>query len=196
MPRSLTLAKGVLITIVALALLGCAVNEAGVNYGPGILHPTHSYLENRVLDLADIVTINIGPAFGLHAEAHATHAIAVGLGGAWDMNFGSSERPREFGCWNQTKAEATLLCFSWGILKHDHLYGPNGWHEDHFEVNHTGLQTSMDELYQQQRDYWGFGVSATAVFLSAQLEIHPLQIVDFLVGIVDVDQLSPLEDDI
>lgn len=189
MPRtacSLTLAA---LTLFALTLLSaCAVNEAGVNYGEGILHPNHSYLENRALDLADLVTLNVGLGGGLKAEAHATRSLALGLGWAMHWDFGFSERPREYGLWETKECELTFGPFSWGNLVHASRWGVSPG--EPFEGEIRGLQTSLDEIYQVERDHWAIGASATVLLFAAQVEVHPLQIVDLVTSAIGFDALA------
>ena len=40
------------------------------------------YPVNRLLDLLDIVSVQVGFGFGVHANAHATRAVQAGFGGS------------------------------------------------------------------------------------------------------------------
>jgi hypothetical protein len=173
---------------VSAALAGCAVNEAGVNYGQGILNPDRTYFENRALDLADIVTINVGAGLGLAAEVHATHlaALGAGIGKTWD--FGLSERPRQYGLWEDALTEASAGPFGWGCLTHTFKWGHTQGED--FDGRWGGLQTSLDPVYQKERDYWAVGGSATLGVISAQIEVHPLQVFDFVTGLWGWDALA------
>jgi hypothetical protein len=135
---------------------------------------------NRILDFADVFTLNVGAGVGLHAEAHFTHFLAAGLGGAYTWNFGLSERPREYGVWQRMQIEGEILPFAWGTTTHEHIWGSlDERHPALYEGSYWNYQSSLDEVYQKQRDYWGIGGSATLGVVSAQLEIHPLQLWDF-----------------
>ena len=54
----------------------------------------------------------------------------------------------------------------------------------------TGAHRPSDPLYEDLRDYWALGASATAGIVGAEVDFHPLQLADFLVGILGVDFLN------
>jgi len=174
-----------LITLALGLLSSCAVNEAGVNYGDALDHPNRSYLENRVMDFADIFTLNVGLGVGLHAEAHMTRVLALGLGGAKTWNFGLSERPRRNGIFDRTEAEITVLPLSLALLSEEHIWGHQKGSDFYGDIE--VLQTSLDEVYQTQRDFWALGGSATLGIVRAQAEVHPLQILDFLLSFLALE---------
>ncbi len=182
--------------LLILILLGCSHRTLGVNRAP---EPPddfdRGYAAKRGLDFVDIFTINGGLGLGLHAEAHATHALAVGLGTALSRDVGLSERPRHSVTWETHLSEITLGPVQIGAVwqNGEGAAAPELDAEWHMPVHTTGLQTPGDWVYQQVRDFWAPGLSATPGFFSFQFELHPLQLADFFVGIGGFD---PLGDDL
>ena len=53
----------------------------------------------------------------------------------------------------------------------------------------VGMHHPSDRLYQEIRDYWAVGASATVGAVGFEADVHLLQIVDFLAGWVGIDFL-------
>jgi hypothetical protein len=50
-----------------------------------------------------------------------------------------------------------------------------------------GLHNPTNSLYQDFRDFWAIGVSVTAGLAGAELDLHPIQLFDFIGGILLLD---------
>jgi hypothetical protein len=144
------------------------------------------YLPDRLLDLADAVSLDLHLGFGLYANVHATRALQVGLGARGVTGLGWHDR-RSLGLREQQDAGVVLVAVG-AESTSGTLSGTSGifaWAE-----TLAGLQDPEHVLYQEVRDYWGLGVGATLLFLGIDLELHPLQLADFAAGCLTVDFLA------
>jgi hypothetical protein len=46
----------------------------------------------------------------------------------------------------------------------------------------AGLHDPGDRLYQEMRDYYAVGLELTAVILGVEVDLHPVDLADFVVG--------------
>jgi hypothetical protein len=144
------------------------------------------YLPDRLLDLADVVSLDFHLGFGLYANVHATRALQGALGVRGVTGLGWHDR-RSLGLREQGDTGVVLVAVG-AETTSGTLSGTSGifsWAE-----TLAGLQDPRDVLYQEVRDYWGFGVAATLLFLGIDLELHPLQVADFAAGCLTVDFLG------
>jgi hypothetical protein len=147
------------------------------------------FLPDRLLDLADVVSLDVHLGFGLFANVHATRAAQLGLGSRGVRGFGWHEK-RSLGVRTVDESSLTLLAFG-GEATAGALEGTSGvfaWSEQM-----GGLHEPGDPLYQGVRDYWGLGAAATILLLGLDVELHPVQLADFAAGLAGAD---PLNDDL
>lgn len=144
------------------------------------------YLPDRLLDLADLVSIDLHLGFGLYANLHATRALQAGVGARGITGIGWHER-RSLGIREQQESSFVLAAVgaeaSSGVLT-----GTSGivsWSE-----TVAGLQAPSHSLYQEARDYWAVGAGLTLIFLGADLDFHPVQAADFVAGVATTDFLG------
>jgi hypothetical protein len=89
----------------------------------------------------------------------------------------------------KSQAEAGLTLIALGAQTYaGALVGTSGVYSSADSSN--GLHRPMARLYQDLRDYWALGASATAGFIGVEVDLHPLQLADFFAGIVGVDFLN------
>ncbi len=142
------------------------------------------YIPDRISDLFDIVTLDAHSGIGGFGDVHLTRAIQF-VGGARVVGgLGSYSKRNTIGFQLQADAGAAAM----GIGRYrfvGFVAGPGGVYTG--TGNTSGVQRPMDRFYQDYRDYWGIGVSATAGFVGAGVELHPVQVVDFLLGLVAID---------
>jgi hypothetical protein len=126
--------------------------------------------------------------FGVFADVHATRALQVQFGGRSVAGFGWHDG-RSLGV--QTQGQAGIGLFMLGAEAYSAAKaGTSGVRAGAFGVG--GFHAPGDELYQRYRDYWAIGAGATAVVAGVDVDIHPVEIFDFLVGWATFD---PLNDD-
>ncbi len=54
----------------------------------------------------------------------------------------------------------------------------------------VGLHRPSNEIYQTFRDYWAVGFGLTAGLAGMDFDLHPVQLVDFLLGVLFIDFAS------
>lgn len=143
------------------------------------------YLPDRLLDLADVFSVDLHLGFGLYANVHATRALQAGAGGRGVTGLGWHER-RSLGIREQQESGFVLAAIG-AETSSGTQSGTSGIYS--WSETVAGLQQPTDPLYQELRDYWALGAALTVVFLGLDLDVHPLQAADFVAGLVTVDFL-------
>lgn len=169
-----------IVMVAALWLAGPAAGSEITDEGPriGTGGKIGYYPINRVLDLADVISAQIGFGFGLHVNAHATRALQFGAGGSAVSRTGLERRG--IGVCTESKAELSLLMFSLESVRRTNAFG-----------TYSSYSSGKDRpwLYTTHRDYWGIGVEATAAVINIGFELHPAELPDLLLGLAAVDLL-------
>jgi hypothetical protein len=138
------------------------------------------YPLNRVQDVLDIISLHIGFGLGAYVNAHATRAMQVGVGTTNVTWLGIDHR--QYGLCQDEKHEFSLL--------------PLTLERSERKDTEAGVCTQYDSkedlplLYQKYRDYWGIGAEVTGAIVNVGVEVHPLEILDALVGITTIDLLG------
>ena len=158
------------------AALGSEITDEGPRIGTG--GKIGYYPINRVLDLADILSAQIGFGFGLHVNAHATRALQFGAGASAVSRTGLERRG--IGVCTESKAELSLLTLGFETVKRTNAFG-----------TYSSYSSAKDRpwLYTRHRDYWAVGVEATAAVLNIGVDIHLVELPDFLLGLAMVDYM-------
>lgn len=186
MERTWTLA------VLAVVVLGAFAARAGEVAGPwaqadrgsritdegpraGVGAAIAYYPLNRFQDLMDVASLQVGFGFGLHANAHATRAVQFGAGASAVSRVGFEGRG--IGLCNEAKGEFSLLMLSLERFSRRNALG-----------TYDSYATSdLPWLHLKHRDYWGVGAEATAAIVNVGVELHPVELPDFLLGLVGVD---------
>lgn len=147
------------------------------------------YPVDRVADLVDLVSFEVGFALGGSINAHVTRAVQAGFGMGWRYGVGLVQ-PRIVGA--QEELEIGVVALNYGDYKvtgrRSGMTGPVATGSDDV----IGAQTPDLAIFQDYRDYWGVGASFTLGVVGASAEIHTAQILDLLLGFVGLD---PANDD-
>lgn len=149
------------------------------------LKPALLYIPNRLLDLLDIVTIDLGagPEFGV--DAKVTHWLQIG-GMYGDRYFLGKDYARQLGGGYSSGWNYGFLCFTSERRYVDHEFGTTM----EFLLKRKSLGLAMpdeDFTYTHNiRDFWEIGASA-GWLITACVAVHPVEIVDFLAGFAMVD---------
>ena len=143
------------------------------------------YLPDRLLDLMDVVTFGVHFGYGAFASVHATRA-AQFAGGFRSTGGPGLHDQRSLGIKSQSEVGLTLVAvgansFTTGLIGSSGVRGAAD--------SIVGLHKPGMPAYQTVRDYWSMGASATAGIVGAEAELHPVQLVDFLVGWFGIDFL-------
>ncbi|MFW6161338.1 MAG: hypothetical protein ACODAJ_01135 [Planctomycetota bacterium] len=157
----------------AQADTGARITDEGPRAGTGAA--IAYYPLNRVQDLMDVASLQVGFGFGLHANAHATRAVQFGAGASAVSRVGFEGRG--VGLCNEAKAEFSLLMLTLEAFTRRNALG-----------TYDSYSTSdLPWLYLKHRDYWGVGAEATAAVVNVGVELHPVELPDFLLGLAAVD---------
>jgi hypothetical protein len=143
------------------------------------------YPVNRVLSILDIVSFHVGLEGGAYVDAHVTHAIQAAAGAGGGMQLGWWLR-RDLAVGSGNVAGLAFGPFSIEGEGYSR-FGTGGIRSSSFSV--AGLSRPSDLEYQRYRDYWGIGVRAVAGVAGAEVEFHPLKLVDAITGIFFIDFL-------
>ena len=146
---------------------------------PGIWTKIACYPVNRGGDFMDMLSLQFGFGFGLHLNAHATRAAQVGFGGTAVSRFGFDGR--QGGLCNESKGEFSLLPFTMESFRRSNAFGG---------FTDYSIPEDSATLYRLHRDYTGVGAEATAGIVNVGGEIHPVEVLDFVVGFLGFDLSS------
>ena len=143
------------------------------------------YLPNRVLDIMDVFTLNLGGGPTLHGELYATRACEIGGGFGYTFQF-IKDHNRQYG-YAALNGFGTYLPFA---TREDierrpgSLFVPEEW------INHQGVPDPESPIYAPHtgiRDFWEIGGSIGALLIDATVSIHPVEILDAVLGFFLID---------
>ncbi len=144
------------------------------------------WLPDRLLDLLDVATFGVHMGTGLFADAHVTRAGQVSGGLRSTGGLGVHDH-RSIGM--KSQAEAGLTVIAAGAQTYGGaLVGTSGTIGSADSL--AGLHNPSDRLYQEFRDYWAVGASATLLFIGVEVDLHPLQLADWFAGFAGIDFLN------
>ncbi len=144
------------------------------------------YLPDRILDLMDVATVGVHFGPGVFLDSHLTRGLQASGGFRSTGGLGLHEH-RSLGF--KAQAEAGLTVVAVGAQSYGGtLLGTSGVKGSADSM--LGLHSPSARLYQDFRDYWAIGASATAAFIGFEFDLHPVQLVDLLAGFVGVDFLN------
>lgn len=156
------------------------VREAGL--GRRLLY----WLPDRLLDLLDVVSFDIGIGPGLSVNAHLTRWAAFGLGTRASLGVGWHEG-RSLGMQVLNEEGWSLPGYAQGtLLGFTHGTGPSSLGAERID----GCPCTSTELHASWRDPWAVGVEAHALVLGASVAVHPLELLDFVGGVFFYDGLG------
>jgi hypothetical protein len=141
------------------------------------------YIPDRLLDIADIFSFDLNFGGGAFANLHATRAIQGGVGLRSVAGIGWHDN-RSLGFESQKEAGVNVIALGSQAYSATRV-GTSGIQDVSDAI--VGFHKPSDRLYQEYRDYWAFGFSATVLFIGFDFDFHPVQVVDLLGGIVGFD---------
>lgn len=145
------------------------------------------YIPDRIFDLIDQVEIwvHIGPQLGF--GGHVTRAVQVeAYTGATVAIGGGQKKMLGF------KSEAATELGLGPVVLSGVFGGKAGTGGIAYNADALWFHTPSEAVYQNYRDYWGLGAHAGLFFWGVEVEYHPVEIYDFLAGIILYD---PMNDD-
>ena len=149
------------------------------------LKTTLLYLPNRLLDLLDIVTVDIGAGAEFGVDAKVTHWLQVG-GMYGDKYFLGKDYARQLGGGYASGWNYGFLCLASERRYVDETFGTTR----EFLLKRKSLSLAMpkeDFTYAQEiRDFWEVSVNA-GWLITVGVAVHPVEIADFFAGLVLID---------
>lgn len=141
---------------------------------------------NFFTDLLDIITVEVGVCLGVGAKAQVTDAAAAGAqisAGQTTIGF----RNRHPGVRASIENFLDILPIQLRALA-ETAAGTHGV----YALSYGGAGTKWPKArpYQQARDYWSIGAQAEAGIIAANVEVHPIQLWDWITGLVFFDSLN------
>jgi len=144
------------------------------------------WVPDRLLDLLDVVSFDLGVGPGLLANAHVTRWGGLGAGARASLGVGWHEG-RSLGLRVLNEQAWSVPGYAQGaLLGFTHGTGPSRVGAERFD----GCPCTSTQLHSTWRDPWAVGVEAHLLLVGASVAIHPLQLLDFVGGIFLVDGLD------
>ena len=156
----------------------------GVRVNRPLLVRALFYVPDRVMDVLDLVTFDVHLGFGLFANVRATRAMQAGAGFRSTLGVGLHEQ-RSLGVANESEIGAHGAMLGLGTMSGVAVGVPARATSGSGSI--AGVHTPYQPIYQEYRDYYAFGASATALFFGVSVELHPLQVLDFAGGFLLLD---------
>jgi len=142
------------------------------------------YPLDRLADLADIVSFQVSLGAGAELKAHVTRGLQAGFG-MKGMSGVGWVAPRIAGTQQELEVGVAFLHYEQTKVTGRRRGIPGGVATGDMDM--TGLQSVSAGFYQDYRDFWGIGASAALVLVGASVEIHPVQLFDFVAGLFLAD---------
>ncbi len=142
------------------------------------------YPIDRLADLVDLVSFDVGVALGGAIRLHVTRAFQGGFGMGWQYGVGLVQ-PRILGVQQEVEIGVAALNYAQFRVsgRRSGMTGPVATGS----ADTTGASTPDGGLYQDYRDYWSVGAGVRVGVVGANLAVHPVQLLDFLLGFVLID---------
>ena len=143
------------------------------------------YVPNRIMDLLDIFTFELGTGATAKLSLRATHAFGIG-GGIGPTGKIVKGFNRTYGLALDNGYQAFFLAMGKGDITREYTTGnlPDYWYV------YNGMQVPSDSIFADKiKDYWALEVEA-ALLADVKFGLHPLNIADFVTGIFGYDFLG------
>ena len=143
------------------------------------------YLPNRVLDVLDLISLEVGVGFNPHLNIHVTQAVQLGLGTGTNFSL-VKDYSRQYGTAMTLEREFSLPFYT---SCQQSVRSPMGTVIP-VEYNKVGMPSRDDEMFQSgAKDYWAIGFDSwILLFLGkAHADVHPVELADLVAGFLGVD---------
>lgn len=143
------------------------------------------YIPNRIIDLMDVFSLNIGLGPTAHAELRATRAAQIGGGISYTFR-GEKDFNRQYGfaLQNGVFGYCGPAVFEDIDRRPAYLLAKDFWLET------DGVLDPKDPVYDPETgaiDFWEIGGSLGAGIIEADVSIHPIEILDAFLGFFFID---------
>ncbi len=154
---------------------------------PSTLERVLWYLPDRIFDIIDMFTIEINVGYQIGAGVWATRAVQVVAYTGATIGGGFYQK-KQYGY--RAEASFELMIGPVGVSAVSGIRAGTGGID--YTSRSTFLHTPGKPIYQEYRDYWAIGAKVGIFVIGLEFEVHPLEIFDFLAGIILFD---PMGDD-
>ena len=143
------------------------------------------YFPNRILDLLDAFSLNIGVGLTAHASLRATHEAEIGGGVSVTAQM-IKDHNRQYGFARRNGVYSGIGPFVATDMERRPAYllaKEYFWDKD-------GMVTPSDEHFLPKEgvvDFWEIGGSLGAGVIEADVSIHPVEILDAVLGFFFID---------
>ena len=141
------------------------------------------YPVDRFGDLLDVFSAQAYLGIMAYVNVWGTHALDAGGGISTGVGLGLLDGG-SIGFESRAETGMSFLFFGASAIGGARA-GSHG--VDTTATAHAGLNSPKLAVYQEFRDYWGMGFDLGLAVLGIRAEIHPLQILDFMTGLVGID---------
>ena len=144
------------------------------------------YFPNRILDVMDVFTLNLGVGLTAHASLHVTHAAEIGGGFSATAQM-IKDHNRQYGFARRNGIYSGIGPFVATDMERRpaFLFAKEYWWDK------EGLVSPYDEIPFQPKegaiDFWEIGGSLGAGVIEADVSIHPVEILDAVLGFFFID---------
>ena len=154
-------------------------------WGRLVLYPLH-----RATDFMDLVSVELGLCFGLGARAGLTDAFAAGAQISFgEIMIGLDRRHLSLRATLDEFIEVLMLESRQFVESRASTGGAYA-----LPYAHIGVKRPSSVFYQRARDYWRVGAQAEVLFFAVNVQFHPVEFWDFLMGFFLLE--DPLYDDV
>lgn len=144
------------------------------------------YFPNRVLDILDVFTLNIGVGLTAHASLRATHEVEIGGGYSATAQM-IKDHNRQYGFARRNGIYSGIGPF----VATDMERRPAFLLAKEYWWDKDGLVTPSDEVpflpKEGAVDFWEIGGSLGLAVIEADVSIHPVEILDAVLGFFFLD---------
>jgi len=143
------------------------------------------YFPNRILDVLDVFTLNLGVGLTAHASLRVTHAAEIGGGFSATAQM-IKDCNRQYGFARRNGIYSGIGPFVATDMERRpaFLFAKEYWWDK------EGLVKPSDEHFLPKEgkvDYWEIGGSLGAGVIEADVSVHPVEILDAVLGFIFID---------
>ncbi len=163
------------------------VQEEKGSHANDMVHALLFYIPNRLIDATDIFTITFGVGGHAAMDVHLTNYFQLG-GWSGPNYFLTKGYARQYGGGYQHGSKGGILCYDYDDLFVSDTFGTVK--EYYVDQTSFGLTSpDLDAYKEKDLDFWAIGAEAGWLF-NVKVNIHPLEIADFITGIVFYDLMG------
>ncbi len=169
-------------------MLGSNITDRMLNKDFGLGGKIALYLPNRILDILDLITCEVGICLGVGAGFKATEYVSAGAQvSAGEVLIGLNRRHLS----GRGTVEGYIELFP---VEARALMESRAYTGGIYSMMYTsaGLKKPEDKIFQRARDFWALSASTEALIVATRVEVHPIEFWDFFAGWLMFD---PLLDD-